>query len=66
MACVLLVLPLLKWLGNSAHFTPFRNNILGYIKAKKENKTFLVSKKEGEFIRNLRWKGITQKFFSTD
>lgn len=56
----------LKMAWKQRSFTPFRNNILGYIKAKKENKTFLVSKKEGEFIRNLRWKGITQKFFSTD
>ena len=30
----------------------------GYFKAKKNNIEFLVSEKEGVFIRNLRWKGI--------
>lgn len=40
----------------------FKDYIDGYFKAKKEKIDFLVSKKEGEFIRNLRWKGILNKF----
>ena len=34
----------------------------GYFKAKAEGIDFLVSKDEGKFIRNLRWKGILNKF----
>ena len=36
----------------------FKDYLSGYFKAKKEKIEFLVSKEEGEFIRNLRWKGI--------
>jgi len=37
--------------------------ILGFFKAKREQQSFLVSKNEGIFIRNLRWKKIRQKIF---
>ena len=40
----------------------FNNYLLGYFKAKKNKIDFLVSEKEGEFIRNLRWKGMISKF----
>tara|TARA_R110000868_G_scaffold95865_4_gene263502 strand:- start:1011 stop:1859 length:849 start_codon:yes stop_codon:yes gene_type:complete len=40
----------------------FKDYIAGYFKAKKSNIAFLVSKKEGEFIRDLRWKGMFEKF----
>ena len=40
----------------------FKNYMIGYFKAKKNNIDFLVSKKEGQFIRDLRWKGILSKF----
>ncbi len=43
-------------------FKLFRDYIKGYFKAKKEKIPFLVSEKEGEFIRNLRWAGIKSKF----
>lgn len=42
--------------------TLFNDYIKGYFKAKKENLDFLVSEAEGQFIRNLRWKGIFEKF----
>jgi cellulose synthase/poly-beta-1,6-N-acetylglucosamine synthase-like glycosyltransferase len=42
----------------------FINSIIGYIKAKKEKLDFIVTKEEGKFIRNLRWKGIKKKFYS--
>ncbi len=35
----------------------------GYLKAKREKQAFLVSKKEGGFIRSLRWNGIKEKLF---
>lgn len=41
----------------------FKNYITGYFKAKKEKPDFLVSKEEGQFIRNLRWKGMLGKLF---
>ena len=42
-------------------FSLFKDYISGYFKAKKENITPLVSKQEGKFIRNLRWKGMLSK-----
>ena len=43
-------------------FTLFKDYMSGYFKAKNENITPLVSDEEGEFIRDLRWKGILSKF----
>jgi len=40
----------------------FKDYISGFFKAKSNKTEFLVSKKEGEFIRDLRWKGIWRKF----
>lgn len=40
-----------------------RNNILGFSKASMENKPYLVSEKEGKFIRKLRWTSIKSKLF---
>ncbi|WP_179345395.1 glycosyltransferase [Winogradskyella ursingii] len=40
-----------------------RDYMSGYFKAQSHNLEFLVSKDEGKFIRNLRWKGIRKKFF---
>ncbi|MFX0555362.1 glycosyltransferase [Maribacter sp. CXY002] len=39
----------------------FFDNMHGYFEAKKEKSPFIVSKQEGKFIRNLRWKNIKQK-----
>ena len=41
----------------------FSNTLTGFLKAKREKLDFIVSKKEGEFIRDLRWKGIKRKLF---
>lgn len=43
----------------------FLNCMRGYFRAKQSKKSYLVTKKEGEFIRTLRWKGIKQKLFTT-
>jgi glycosyltransferase involved in cell wall biosynthesis len=40
----------------------FRDYIAGYFQAKSKRTEFLVSKDEGKFIRDLRWKGILKKF----
>lgn len=39
----------------------FIDNMGGFFKALKEKAPFLVSQKEGSFIRNLRWKGIKKQ-----
>jgi glycosyltransferase involved in cell wall biosynthesis len=39
----------------------FRDNLFGYLVAKKQGMPYLVSKKEGEFIRQLRWRNIKKK-----
>lgn len=39
----------------------FKDYLAGYFKAKKERINFLVTEKEGEFIRDLRWKGMLNK-----
>ncbi len=41
----------------------FLDYLNGYLKAKKEKKPFLVSEKEGKFIRNLRWNKMRKKLF---
>ena len=40
----------------------FKDYMAGYFKAKKENIDFLVSEKEGKFIRQFRWNGMLKKF----
>ncbi|WP_298530562.1 glycosyltransferase family 2 protein [uncultured Algibacter sp.] len=52
----------LKLAYKKKSFNQFKNYMSGYFKAKKDHLPFLVSKAEGEFIRNLRWKGILGKF----
>lgn len=44
---------------NSLSF--FVDSMKGYSKAKKEKLEFIVSEKEGKFIRQLRWKNIRKK-----
>ncbi|MDY2587435.1 glycosyltransferase family 2 protein [Winogradskyella aquimaris] len=40
----------------------FKDYMAGYFKASKMKTDFLVTKDEGKFIRQLRWKGILNKF----
>ncbi|MFS4456464.1 glycosyltransferase [Maribacter sp. 2304DJ31-5] len=42
----------------------FIDNMYGYLEAKKEEAPFLVSPKEGKFIRSLRWATIKRKLIS--
>lgn len=41
----------------------FLANMYGFFTAKKNRQPFLVTTKEGKFIRRLRWQGIKQKLF---
>lgn len=43
----------------------FINCLRGYFYAKRAKNAYLVSEKEGEFIRAIRWKGIKEKLFTT-
>lgn len=49
----------LAWRKKSLRF--FTDSMKGFLKAKKENQHFIVSDKEGKFIRMLRWKNIMRK-----
>lgn len=42
-------------------FSFFADTLKGYFKAKNAKLDFIVSEKEGEFIRNLRWQNIRKK-----
>ena len=53
----------LKSAINKSSFSYFLNTLKGYFKAKQNKLEFLVTKEQGEFIRNLRWKGIFKKLF---
>ncbi|WP_298495173.1 glycosyltransferase family 2 protein [uncultured Algibacter sp.] len=52
----------LKLAYKKGNFSLFKDYMTGYFKAKKEKIEFLVSESEGQFIRNLRWKGMLKKF----
>jgi glycosyltransferase involved in cell wall biosynthesis len=41
----------------------FINYIVGYLKAKKEKRPYLVNEDEGRFIRKLRWSKMSKKIF---
>lgn len=43
-------------------FSLFQYYMEGFFKAKKSRTEFLVTKEQGKFIRNLRWKGMKDKF----
>lgn len=53
----------LKMAWKNRKFKIIRDNLLGYWEAKQERIPFIVTKKEGQYIRNLRWKRILQKLF---
>lgn len=42
----------------------FIDNMRGYFQAKQKKSPFLVSQKEGQFIRSYRWKGIKTSLFN--
>ena len=42
-------------------FKIIRDNLQGYLEAKKQGIPFIVTNEEGAYIRNLRWKRIQKK-----
>ncbi len=54
----------LKLAYNKGSFRLFNNYMAGFFMAKRNQLDFLVDKKEGEFIRKLRWKGILGKIIN--
>ncbi|WP_142783944.1 glycosyltransferase family 2 protein [Changchengzhania lutea] len=58
---VITLISALKLAYKKASFSLFKDYLVGYFKAKKKNTVFLVSEEEGDFIRNLRWKGMFEK-----
>ena len=52
----------LKLAYKKGSFRLFNDYMSGYFKAKSNKTEFLVSKEEGEFIRDVRWIGIKSKF----
>lgn len=59
---VITLISALKLAYKKHRFSLFKDYIAGYFEAKKNQLPFLVSEEEGLFIRNLRWKGIKNKF----
>lgn len=50
-----------KMASKNKRWSVLADNLEGYFTAKKEKTTYLVTNKEGKFIRNLRWRNIKQK-----
>lgn len=53
----------MKMAWKSKKWKVFINNFEGYYTARKEKAPYLVSEKQGKFIRGLRWKNIKRKLF---
>jgi len=57
----LTVIASLKMASKQKSSKTFIHNLKGFIKAKQEGQPLLVNKEEAAFIKNLRWRGITNK-----
>ncbi|WP_028283715.1 glycosyltransferase [Olleya marilimosa] len=53
----------LKMSVKKKSFRYFKDYIVGYLKATSNKPERLITKAEGRFIRDLRWKGVKQKLF---
>lgn len=51
----------LKLAYKKRRFDLFKDYMVGYFKAQKNNIDYLVTEEEGKFIRNLRWNGMLKK-----
>lgn len=51
----------LKMAYNKKSILVFKDYLIGFFKAYCNKTPFMVTKEEGKFIRNLRWKGILEK-----
>lgn len=59
----LALLSALKLAYKKKNLSLFRDYISGYLKASKTKTSFLITKEQGKFIRQLRWKKILKKVF---
>jgi len=53
----------IKMAWSNKNWKVFIDNFEGYYTARKEKTSFLVTAKQGKFIRHLRWKNIKRKLF---
>jgi len=60
---IITLISALKLAYKKQSFRLLKNYMSGYFRAELNNDERLVSSEEGKFIRNLRWKGIWNKFF---
>ncbi|MFD0989932.1 glycosyltransferase [Mariniflexile jejuense] len=58
---IITLISALKLAYKKGSLSLFKDYLAGYFKAKKNKIDFLVSEEEGEFIRDLRWKGMLNK-----
>lgn len=59
---IITLISALKLAYKKNNYSLFKDYMAGFFKAKQKNIDFLVSKEQGTFIRNLRWKGMLKKF----
>jgi hypothetical protein len=59
---VITLISALKLAYKKNSFSLFKDYMNGFFKAKKGRTEFLVTEEQGKFIRNLRWKGMKNKF----
>ncbi|MGE5943258.1 MAG: glycosyltransferase family 2 protein [Flavobacteriales bacterium] len=55
---IITLISAIKLAYKKRRFDLFKDYIVGYFEAKKNNIDYLVTEDEGKFIRNLRWKGM--------
>ena len=60
---VLTAIASLKMAWKNRRLRVVRDNLGGYMEARRTNKSFIVTPEEGKFIRSLRWKRILGKLF---
>lgn len=58
---IITLITALKMSLKKRSFGVLKDYMIGYLKAKNSNIEYIVTKDEGEFIRNLRWRGIFEK-----
>lgn len=63
MGFLLSVLAALKLAYKKKKFKFFKDYLSGYLKASKNKSPYLITKDQGKFVRQFRWKNIRKKFF---
>ncbi|WP_104735653.1 glycosyltransferase family 2 protein [Hanstruepera ponticola] len=58
---IITLISALKLAFKKRSFILFKDYMQGYLKAKKENQSFLVTEEQGQFIRKTRWQGIKKR-----